>query len=325
LRHPGDGADRDVVHGEGDRERSPLLRRQHQGAQGGEDELPRTQQDLCHQRPPESVHANNITYGIDMSSSDLPSFAALPRRSIAGVPVVVADRARAVEQLVDLALANQPGDVHLANSYVLSLAARDPEYRRVLVESAAVYPDGKPLSWASRLLPGPRLSQVRGPSLFPDVLDRGREQGLRHYLLGNTDAVLATMRVELERRYPGVRIVGSHRSYFRPMTPDEIRAQDDDIRAAAPDIVWVGLGTPLQDAETRRLARELGVLAIGVGVVFDFVAGTKAEAPAWTTRLGVEWLFRLCTEPRRLWRRYLIGNAVFVGAVLRQLVSRGRA
>lgn len=251
-----------------------------------------------------------------------PSFSALPRRPLTGVPIVVADRAQAVDQLIDLALAGRPGDVHLANSYVLSLAAQDPAYHRLLVESAAVYPDGKPLSWASRILPGARLSQVRGPSLFPDVLDRGRARGVRHYLLGNTEAVLDTMRVELERRFPGVEIVGTHKSYFRPLTDDEQRAQDADIRAADPDIVWVGLGTPLQDAETRRLAREVGVLAIGVGVVFDFVAGTKAEAPAWTTRLGVEWLFRLVTEPRRLWRRYLIGNAVFAAAVLRQLVRR---
>ncbi|MBP1301391.1 WecB/TagA/CpsF family glycosyltransferase [Curtobacterium sp. 1310] len=259
-------------------------------------------------------------------TADAPlEFDALPRRALTGIPVVVADRGQAVGHLIDLARAGRPGDVHLANSYVMSLAARDPEYRRILIESAAVYPDGKPLSWASRLLPGPRLSQVRGPSLFPDVLDRGRARGVRHYLLGNTDEVLEMMRRELERRFPGVLIVGTHKSYFRPMTDEEQRAQDDDIRAADPDIVWVGLGTPLQDAETRRLAREVGVLAIGVGVVFDFVAGTKAEAPAWTTRLGVEWLFRLCSEPRRLWRRYLVGNAVFLWAVLRQLASRTRS
>ena len=244
-------------------------------------------------------------------------FSGLTRRPLAGVPLVVATRSEAVDQIIDVALSGGAGDVHLANSYVLSLADTDESYRRCLVESAAVYPDGKPLTWASRLLGGARLGQVRGPSLFPDVLDRGRARGVRHYLLGNTDEVLAAMRRELERRFPGVEIVGSHRSYFRPLTPDELKAQDDDIRAARPDIVWVGLGTPLQDAETRRLADELGVVAVGVGVVFDFVAGTKRSAPEWTTRLGLEWAFRLITEPRRLWRRYLIGNLVFLRAVLR--------
>jgi N-acetylglucosaminyldiphosphoundecaprenol N-acetyl-beta-D-mannosaminyltransferase len=145
-------------------------------------------------------------------------------------------------------------------------------------------------------------------------MDKGRERGIRHYLLGNTDEVLADLRAELERRYPGVTIVGSHKSYFRPLTPEELAAQDADIRAAEPDIVWVGLGTPLQDAETRRIARELGKVAIGVGVVFDFVAGRKPVAPRIMTTLGIEWLFRLLSEPRRLWRRYLIGNAVFLRA-----------
>lgn len=244
------------------------------------------------------------------------TFDDLERTEIAGVPVIVATRDEAIEQIIAVAQSGGRGDVHLANSYVISLTAQDEEYHRLLATGAAVYPDGKPLTWVSRVLPGPALSQVRGPSLFPDMMDRGRGRGLRHFLLGNTDEVLLALEAELARRYPGVSIVGKHRSYFRPLTADELAAQDAEIIAADPDIVWVGLGTPLQDVETRRIADQLGKVAIGVGVAFDFIAGTKPVAPEWTTRVGLEWAFRLASEPRRLWRRYLIGNAVFLRAVL---------
>jgi len=246
----------------------------------------------------------------------MTTFHGLPRRRLAGIPIVVASRNEAIDQIASVAQSGGAGDIHLANSYVVSLAFQDPEYRELLTGSAAVYPDGKPLVWMSRFLPGRPLSQVRGPSLFPDMMDLGRARGLRHYLLGNTDQVLAELRAELERRYPGVDIVGAHKSYFRPLTPDELAAQDADILASGADIVWVGLGTPLQDRETRRIARDLGKVAIGVGVAFDFVAGSKPSAPEWMTRLGVEWVFRLGSEPRRLWRRYLFGNLIFLRAVL---------
>ncbi|WP_412162893.1 WecB/TagA/CpsF family glycosyltransferase [Curtobacterium flaccumfaciens] len=246
------------------------------------------------------------------------TFAEFERTEIAGVPIIVATRDEAIEQIAAVAKSGGAGDVHLANSYVISLTAQDEDYHRLIASGAAVYPDGKPLTWVSRVLPGRALSQVRGPSLFPDMMDRGRSRGLRHFLLGNTDEVLASLRAELERRYPGVSIVGTHRSYFRPLTDDELAAQDAEIVAADPDIIWVGLGTPLQDVETRRIAEHLGKVAIGVGVAFDFIAGTKPVAPEWMTRVGLEWVFRLASEPRRLWKRYLIGNFVFLRAALRR-------
>ena len=244
------------------------------------------------------------------------TFESLPRTTVAGLPICVASRAEAGRVITRVAKSGRGGDVHLVNSYVVALAHQDPEYHRLLTSGAAIFPDGKPLTWVSKILPGKNLSQVRGPSLFPELMDTGRASGLRHYLLGNTDEVLAKLTAELERRYPGVRIVGSHKSYFRPPTAEELAAQDADIRAAAPDIVWVGLGTPLQNAEMRRIARDLGMVAIGVGIAFDFVAGTKPVAPHIMSLLGIEWLFRLASEPRRLWKRYLIGNAVFCWAAL---------
>ncbi|KQO61374.1 WecB/TagA/CpsF family glycosyltransferase [Curtobacterium sp. Leaf261] len=243
-------------------------------------------------------------------------FDTLDRTTVAGLPIIVADRPTAIAQIVAVAKSGGAGDVHLANSYVVSLAHRRSGYHDLLRTGAAIYPDGKPLTWVSRVLPGANLHQVRGPSLFPDLMDVGRSSGVRHYLFGNTDVVLDELTAELERRYPGVEIVGRQRSHFRPLTAAEQTTLDADIRRTEPDIVWVGLGTPLQNLEARRISDELGKVAICVGAAFDFVAGTIPAAPEWMTRLGVEWCFRLALEPRRLWKRYLVGNAVFLRASL---------
>ena len=103
---------------------------------------------------------------------------------------------------------------------------------------------------------------------------------------------------------------------FRQLTTGELKDQDSIIRGDAPDIVWVGLGTPKQDYEAQRLASESGFVAIAVGAAFDFSAGTKREAPVWMRNLAIEWVYRFMSEPQRLWRRYIIGNAVFLFAVL---------
>jgi len=163
---------------------------------------------------------------------------------------------------------------------------------------------------------GRQLWQVRGPSLFGNVIDLGRDLSITHFLLGATDETLEKLTFELKMRYPGIQIVGQLSPPFRDVTPTEIAAQDKIISDSNAQIVWVGLGTPKQDFEVLRLANSLPVVAIAVGAAFDFVAGTKNEAPQWMTKIGLEWLFRLVSEPRRLWRRYLFGNIEFLWAVL---------
>lgn len=207
--------------------------------------------------------------------------------------------------------------VHLVNAYTVSLAARDKNYSSVLAQSSANLPDGKPLSWISHMR-GKPLWQVRGPSLFGQVMDLGRDFGIKHFLLGATDETLEKLNYELKKRYPGIQIVGQFSPPFRPLTPTEAAAQDQVICDSHAQIVWVGLGTPKQDFEVLRLAQSLPVVAIAVGAAFDFVAGTKNEAPTLMRKVGLEWLFRLLSEPRRLWRRYLFGNIEFLWAVLRK-------
>lgn len=244
----------------------------------------------------------------------------MDKGKFAGVPFCVATPGTAARFIVDTANESSLGaDIHFLNAYSIALAEYDPAYRRCLTNAAYNFPDGKPISLLNRLRSG-RMTQVRGPGLFESVMDLGRTKDLRHYLLGSTPATLAKLQESLECRYPGVRIVGSFSPPFGEMTSEQRSQQDEEIRISRAQLVWVGLGTPKQDFEVARLA-EAGFKAVAVGAAFDFSAGTKREAPRWVSKLGLEWLFRFATEPRRLWRRYLVGNLVFLRAAIRHGVN----
>lgn len=205
--------------------------------------------------------------------------------------------------------------VHLVNSYTISLTYSDINYYEMMKQSKCNLPDGRPLSLLLRLKSS-SARQVRGPSLMESVLDRGRKTDLRHFLLGSTPEILANLRANIEKKYPGVNICGQISPPFRALSKEEQEAQDKEIAEARADIVWVGLGTPKQDWEAERLAKEMVGTFIAVGAAFDFASGARREAPNWMSSLCLEWLFRLATEPKRLWRRYLIGNIQFLLAVV---------
>lgn len=246
----------------------------------------------------------------------------------AGVPITACTRAQAAQLVVELATGPRPSgvDVHLCNAYTVALADADAGFGDLLRAAGLNFPDGKSVVWANRLahrhldLPSER---VYGPDLFQDVLALGQQVGLRHYLLGSTPVVLRALEGRLRGRYPGASVVGTESPAFRELTELELRDQADRIRRSGAQLVWVGLGTPKQDLAAARLARELPLVVVAVGAAFDFVAGTKPQAPLWMQHSGLEWVFRLGTEPRRLWRRYLFGNVRFVRAALRPRRSAG--
>ncbi|MBD1538840.1 WecB/TagA/CpsF family glycosyltransferase [Arthrobacter sp. S13_S34] len=240
----------------------------------------------------------------------------LKKRQVAGLPLTVTAPADVAKLICETASQRQHGgqDIHLINAYSVALTESDSFYRRCLEEASHNLPDGRPLAWVTKLSSAP-LNQVRGPALFEKVIDLGRQHGVRHFLLGSTPETLDLLEAALKHRYPGVKVVGKYSPPFRSLSARDIEYQDTQILNADADIVWVGLGTPKQDLEARRLARDKGLYAIAVGAAFDFSAGTKKEAPRWVGNLGLEWLFRFASEPRRLWRRYLIGNLVFIRAV----------
>lgn len=198
---------------------------------------------------------------------------------------------------------------------------RDPELRRIHNRAALVTPDGMPLVWLSRLHGQRHVGRVYGPDLMLRLCDRPPGQSYRHYFYGGAEGVPE----RLAARFPGLTVVGTCSPPFRPLTAEEDAEIVRRINAAAPDIVWVGLSTPKQE---RWMAAHVGRIAapvlIGVGAAFDFHAGLKRQAPRWMQRSGLEWLFRLATEPRRLARRYLTNNPLFVLRTAGQLLGLRR-
>lgn len=224
----------------------------------------------------------------------------------------------AVDRVLLAARRRQPLPVRLANAWCVVLADTDERFLEILNGPGLTLADGAPI--ATVLSRHSTESQrVRGPSLFTSVIEQGRATDARHFLLGATDETLRRMQVEIATRYVGATIAGAWSPPFGPVNESLMREAEARVNSSGASILWVGLGSPKQDYATAALATRLRMPAIGVGAAFDFVAGTVPEAPVWMQRFGAEWLFRLISEPRRLWRRYLIGNFKF----LYILITRG--
>ena len=245
--------------------------------------------------------------------------------TVARVPFLASTLDAAAEQLVDHALSNRCRrvglPVRLANAYSLACASQDAGYLSLLQGPGVNLPDGTPVAWAMRLLGEAPAEKVRGASFFRTVLERGVDRGLRHYFFGTSPETLERMVQRVRAQTPDARVAGASAppmgSVEEILTESVIRSIGD----ARPDVVWIGLGSPKQDYVARVLAERLGLPCIGVGAAFDFVAGTKGEAPQVMQRLGLEWFHRLASEPRRLWRRYAFGNARFLMLVSLSLLA----
>lgn len=244
----------------------------------------------------------------------------VPRFNVLGVGVSALTLAQTTDLVVGVRGRRRTGYICLGTVHSISEARRDPAFRDVLNGSWLTTPDGMPLVWLARRLGHPAVTRVYGPDLLLAVCDAGRAAGLRHYFFGGAPGVADALACRLATRFPGLVIAGTESPPYRPLTADEFTALQARIASAQADVVWVGLGTPKQDrfmAESwQRL--DAGVL-IGVGAAFDFHSGRLRQAPRWMQRSGLEWLFRLGQEPRRLAVRYLVYNPLFVVRVLAQL------
>ncbi len=231
------------------------------------------------------------------------------RYNVLGVGVSALTLAQARDLVLGARGAHQLGYVCITPVHAVSEARRDPAFRKILNESFLTTPDGMPLVWL-----GPAgVERVYGPDLMLAVCDGGRAIGLRHYLYGGAPGVAELLRDKLCTRFPGLEITGTFTPPFRSLTANEAAALRADIARAQPDVIWVGLGTPKQERFMAEYAPTLDAgLLIGVGAAFDFHSGRVPQAPRWMQRSGLEWFFRLCTEPRRLGLRYLKTNPLFL-------------
>jgi N-acetylglucosaminyldiphosphoundecaprenol N-acetyl-beta-D-mannosaminyltransferase len=189
----------------------------------------------------------------------------------------------------------------------------DPTLQRIHNAAGMVTPDGMPMVWLNRLAGNKHVSRVYGPDLMLKLCKEGVNRGLRHYFYGGAEGVANLLSATLRRRFPGLIVAGTYCPPFRKMTEVEDAALIAEINALNADIVWVGLSTPKQEYwMSSHLRRINAPVMIGVGAAFDFHAGLKRQAPLWMQKSGLEWFYRLITEPGRLWKRYLKNNPLFV-------------
>lgn len=246
-----------------------------------------------------------------------------PRFDLLGVKISALTLDGAADLIEEWVSSGTKRYVNVCTSGTLLECHDHPRLAGIVNRAGMATPDGMPLVWLGRWR-GFKVSRVYGPDLMLKVSERGLSRRLRHFYYGSTETVLASLCARLQRRFSGLEVAGSLAPPFRALTADEVRATAALINAARPDIVWVGLGTPKQDEWVGqfRALLEAPVL-VAVGAAFDFHAGTVRQAPRWMMRMGLEWFFRLLMEPRRLWRRYLIGNPRFVALVVRQWWREG--
>lgn len=235
-----------------------------------------------------------------------------PRINVLGVGVCAQTLRHAVETIGAWIERRTPSYVCVTAVSGIVESHWDPSFKAIHNAAAMVTTDGMPLVWVCRQA-GHVAERVYGPDLMLALCAESVARGWRHYLYGATDEVLERLSANLTARFPGLCIAGAFAPPFRPLDEAEDREIVERINAARPDIVWVGLGTPKQE---RWMAEHLGRVSapvmISVGAAFDFHAGVKRQAPAWMQRHGLEWLFRLCSEPRRLAHRYFVGNTTFL-------------
>jgi len=199
---------------------------------------------------------------------------------------------------------------------------RSSEVRKIFNGAGMVTPDGMPVVWVARMMGQPHVRRVYGPDLMLAELEASVARGHRHFFYGGGPGVAERLASSMRARFAGIDIAGLHEPPFAPL--DELCTAETAalINAAKPDIVWVGMSSPKQDRWMARMRPQLDApVLIGVGAAFDFLSGTVKQAPRWMQRSGLEWLYRLGTDPRRLWRRYLVDNPWFVWDVVLQMTG----
>ncbi len=242
------------------------------------------------------------------------------RYNVTGVGVSRVNLEIAAEAVFGAVSAGHKGYVCASDAHVVWHAHRDPEFRRLLNNSFLTTPDGMPLVWMGKAQGCKEDDRTYGPDLMFKVMDEGRERGVTHYLYGGKEGVVETLKGKLEERLPGLRIVGHYTPPFRPLNDDEFGELSAELAEKKPDLMWVGIGCPKQERFCAQNIDKLDTtLMFAVGAAFDFHSGTVSQAPRWVQRSGFEWLYRLCKEPRRLWRRYLRSNPLFVIRAMLQL------
>ena len=247
------------------------------------------------------------------------------KANVLGVGVSALNLDSALSEIARALSIRTKGYVCVTGVHGVSEAQRDPHLRAILNRAFLNTPDGMPMVWVGKLQGFRAMDRVYGPDLMLLVCRHAAERGYTHFLYGGGPGVAGELKRRLESRFPQIKVVGAYTPPFLPLNPDESEELVRRVREARPDIFWVGLSTPKQEKFMAEYWEKLdATLMFGVGAAFDFHAGRVRQAPRWMQRGGLEWFFRLCCEPRRLWRRYLRNNPLFAFRIACQFAGLRR-
>jgi N-acetylglucosaminyldiphosphoundecaprenol N-acetyl-beta-D-mannosaminyltransferase len=240
---------------------------------------------------------------------------------VLAVPIDLLDHQQAADRISDWGAARESRYVVFANVHVVVTGSREPDFGAVVASADMATPDGAPVAWMLRKLGHNGQERVSGPDLMWALLGRCEAVGLPVYLYGSTPQTLNALIERTSAAFPALRVAGFESPPFRALTADEDNQAVERINTSGAGLVFVGLGCPKQEHWMLAHRGRVNAVMLGVGAAFDFHAGTVSRAPIWMREHGLEWLHRLASEPRRLWRRYLVTNTLFVLMASRQLIG----
>lgn len=234
------------------------------------------------------------------------------------------DWSQAIGRIIAWAAAREHRTVCICNVHSVVTARDDEALRKAINQADMATPDGMPVAWLIGRRHGRRQSRINGPDLTLALCREAEVQGISVAFFGSTDASLHQLRDELARRFPRLQVATTISPPFRPLSEVEAREYCWQLDRSGAGIVFVGLGCPKQEIWVAAHRDEIGAVLVGVGAAFEFIAGTVRRPPVWMQNRGLEWLGRLWAEPRRLWRRYLVTNSVYICYVLHELLTGRR-
>ncbi len=242
------------------------------------------------------------------------------RVNVLGVGISVLNLRTALEAIAAAVRERRKGFICVTGVHGVMEAQNDPALRKILNGAFLCTPDGMPMVWMGKIHGHSEMRRVYGPDLMLEVCTWSEANPCRHFFYGGAPGVAELLAENLKARFPKLEIAGTFTPPFRPLNAEEEKQFVETIRAAKPDIVWVGLSTPKQEKFMAEFLPKLDVmLMIGVGAAFDFHSGRARQAPRWMQRSGLEWFYRLCQEPRRLAKRYFKNNPLFALKIAGQL------
>ena len=241
---------------------------------------------------------------------------------IIGIPIFRLNWKEIISQIQDWALKHESKYVCICNVHSLITANQNTSYAEILRNADITTPDGAPIAWMMRRLGAKGQERINGPDLMWRYCAEAATREESIYLFGGKENTLLILQEKLHKQFPSLQIAGIYSPPFRPLTAEEDEAIITRINASGAATVWVSLGCPKQEKWMAEHKGRVNAVMIGVGAAFDYHAGTIKRAPVWMQRRGLEWLHRLCSEPRRLWKRYFVTNSLFILYASRQLITR---